>query len=279
MTARLAVVGYLSIDTITTPAGRWSDVPGGAALYAALAAAALGAQVALFATAGADYPQRVLDAAAARGVDIGGVVRSAEPSRRADMRTAADGTRASVTFDAASWWAQTQALLPPLVPGGFDWLVLNPMPAERAAAQLARAAAARVVLDTSEGFARREAAVLRALAAQAHVFAPSREETRLLLPELDDDAAALALAAMGCAVVQKRGPDGAFVVPARGTAGRRVPAPPATVIDTTGAGDATVGALAAALARGDALDRAVDAALAVAARTIAAPGAAALGVS
>ena len=45
----VVVVGYLSIDDITCPAGRFIDVPGGAAYYCAAAAAVAGARVGLVA--------------------------------------------------------------------------------------------------------------------------------------------------------------------------------------------------------------------------------------
>jgi sugar/nucleoside kinase (ribokinase family) len=82
------------------------------------------------------------------------------------------------------------------------------------------------------------------------VFAPSREETRILLPELDDDAAARALAALGPSVIQKRGADGVFVVDAGARAEWRLPALATMVVDPTGAGDASVGAIGAALLAG-----------------------------
>ena len=53
---KLLVVGYLSIDTVTDRAGRSRRMPGGACLYAGLGARHAGAEVALAASVGADYP-------------------------------------------------------------------------------------------------------------------------------------------------------------------------------------------------------------------------------
>jgi sugar/nucleoside kinase (ribokinase family) len=105
-----------------------------------------------------------------------------------------------------------------------------------------------VVADTSEFFASRMSDALLALLPGMSVFAPSVAETRLLRPEMEDTAAARWLAALGPRVLQKRGEVGALAVDG-GTA-LAIPAPPTQVVDPTGAGDATVGALTALLAAG-----------------------------
>jgi sugar/nucleoside kinase (ribokinase family) len=159
--------------------------------------------------------------------------------------------------------------------------VLTAMPAADLARQLDRAKerGARVVVDTSEVFARRDRDALLALAEGMDLFAPSREETRLLLPDLDDDGALAALAGRCPRVVQKRGADGLALRSAAHPAGLRVPARPGPVVDPTGAGDACVGGLAAGLARG--LDDAALLGLAseVAARAVAGIGPTGLGLA
>jgi sugar/nucleoside kinase (ribokinase family) len=152
------------------------------------------------------------------------------------------------------------------------------MPAALAAGAIARAAGARVVADTSEAFAAREPQALRALLPRLAVFAPSREETRLLLPGLDDDRAALALAAAGCMIMQKRGADGVVLVAGADAPQVRLPALAVDVVDPTGAGDATVGALAAGLAAGLQFIDAASRALAVGAATVTGAGPSALGL-
>jgi sugar/nucleoside kinase (ribokinase family) len=275
---RVHVVGYLSIDRIATPLLRRDNVPGGAALYAALGARAAGGDVALHAAAGEDFAQAWLDALGRMGIDLACVVRRPGRTRRARLVHAANGARLS-DHD-AEWWARTAALAPPLpaevAPG--DVVVVGPMPAAGAAGAIAHAAGARVVADTSEAFAAREPQVLRALLPRLAVFAPSREETRLLLPGLDDDRAALALAAAGCMIMQKRGADGVVVVAGADAPLLRLPAPPVDVVDRTGAGDATVGALAAGLAAGLQFADAARRALAVGAATVTGVGPSALGL-
>ena len=77
------------------------------------------------------------------------------------------------------------------------------------------------------------------------------------------------------AVVLSRGARGATLAAGPSSGPRHVPAPPAAnVVDTTGAGDALVGVLAAALAAGRDLPTAVRAAVVAATRSVGAPGAA-----
>jgi sugar/nucleoside kinase (ribokinase family) len=111
------------------------------------------------------------------------------------------------------------------------------------------------------------------------VFAPSLEETRILEPGRDDDEAALALAARGCPVLQKRGAAGAVLARDGLSPLLRLPAPaPSAIVDTTGAGDSVLGALAAGLsAHKDLTDAARDA-LAWGARCVGGLGPSALGL-
>ena len=164
--------------------------------------------------------------------------------------------------------------------GQVDAVVACPMPVDSLSALLQRAVAAGVpvVADTSEAFVSDNPRRLLQLIGRLAVFAPSREETRLLLPQYDDDTAAAWLARDGAHILHKRGAQGAVAVAARGTATVRIPAPPAVVADPTGAGDATVGALAARWAAGSDFLDAATAALATGALATTGVGPAALGL-
>ena len=278
------MVGYLSLDDVVMEGRVHTDVPGGAALYAALGAAAGGGAPVLVAACGPDFPDGVLDALRAAGVDVAAVARRGHPTRRARLAHGAGGRRESGHYARPEWQAATEALAPPLPSPALAppaVVVLTAMPAEGLARQLdrARARGASVVVDTSEVFATRDRDGLLALTGRMDLFAPSREETRLLLPDLDDDGALAALARRCPRVVQKRGADGLALRSTAHPAGLRVPAHPGPVIDPTGAGDACVGALAAGLARG--LDDAALLALGseVAARAVAGIGPAGLGLA
>ena len=135
---RVHIVGYLSIDRIETPTRRHDDVPGGAALYAALGARAAGAAVMLHAAAGEDFARGWLDALVRLRVDVAGVVHRPGPTRRARLVHTARGARRS-DYD-AQWWARTGALAPPL-PADVapdDVVVVGPVTAAVAAAAIAR---------------------------------------------------------------------------------------------------------------------------------------------
>jgi ribokinase len=104
------------------------------------------------------------------------------------------------------------------------------------------------------------------------VLTPNADEARALAGEEDTEAAARALAARtGAAVLVTLGAEGALLVDGDGI--ERLPAPAVDVVDTTGAGDAVNGALAAELAAGRPLREAVRFALAAAALSTRAPGA------
>ena len=278
---RILVVGYLSIDTLETSGGRFENVPGGAALYAALGVRHAGAKAVVLAAVGEDYPMQWLEAMAQIGIDVSGVERRAGPTRTAALHYSDDGTRVSTNHGQTTWWQRTLALAPP-PPGDLadlDALVACPMPINTLSA-LVRQAWPRnlpVVADTSEAFVAEGSAQLLELVERLAAFAPSREETRRMWPGLSDDAAAQALAARGVHVLQKRGAMGAWAVTGGGKVGTQIPAPSAVVVDATGAGDATVGALAAHLCRGADFLVAATAALATGALAVSGIGPAALG--
>jgi sugar/nucleoside kinase (ribokinase family) len=265
---RVFVMGYLSIDRVRAPDGAVQDQPGGAALYAALGARAVGAGAILLAATGEDWPGAWDDAARRCGIDLSQRVRRPGPTRRARLDYAADGTRGSAHHAEAAWWERTVALTPPVPPeplGADDVLVLCPMPAGDAARALDAAGPARAVADTSEAFARYEPEALRALLPRLFLFAPSREESALLGP------------LSGCTIVEKRGAEGLVLFAADGAAPCRVTPPAVEVVDPTGAGDATVGAIAGGLAQGQSLEDALRAAVAIGARAVTSRGPAALG--
>ena len=253
---RLTVAGYLSLDTIVCPYGTFENVPGGAALYAALGARAAGAQVRLRALLCADFPPLWLDTLASAGIDLEGLEPAAGTTRRARLEDreashARATRRASPHHRDPAWWARTRALAPMPCRSPADVVVVTAMPVECLVrhVETARALGARVVADTSEAYAAAEGEALLAALPTLDLFAPSREEVHLLSPELDDMAAQRALDSHCPQVVQKRGPDGMWWSSA-GLPVYHEPSHVREIADSTGAGDAAVGALAAGLARG-----------------------------
>ena len=280
--ARVMVAGYLSVDRIELPGAVHQHVPGGAALYAALGVRFAGACATLVATTGADYPHAWMKEIAALGIDISQVSASPGTSRRATLRHARSGARVSPHHRDALWWERTRALAPrtPASFEGFSAVTLGPMPAQRLV-DFVSAAHGRVpviVADTSEAFAANNLQMILALLPRLSVFAPSCEETRLMCAGQSDDEAAYSLARCGVHVLQKRGAQGALAVMAGGQSALKIEAWPGQLIDSTGAGDASVGALAAHLAQGRPFVAAAQAALKAGAKAISGIGPAGFGL-
>lgn len=274
--SKVRVLGYLSIDVLSHDDGVETLQPGGAALYAALGAACAGAVTAITASVGPDWPEAWTEALSDNGIGTAGVTRLPHSTRRTRIRHE-NGARRSAHFGRADWLAATMAHQPD--PKGADGgvLVATAMPVDALNRILTVACGRPVVADTSEWVASEQGDDLRGVLSRLTVFAPSAEETRLLCPGLDDDRAALALAACGPCIVQKRGARGLVVV--QGTDLHHLPALRARIVDPTGAGDATVGAIAAGLARGLPILEAARAALAIGARAVAGLGPSGLGLS
>jgi sugar/nucleoside kinase (ribokinase family) len=279
---KLLVVGYLSIDTVTDTAGRSRRMPGGACLYAGLGARHAGADVALAASVGADYPGYWIEALASAGLDLTHLSRKSALSRHADIRHFADGRRVSTHYRDPEWWVSSAEHAPewPADLSNFGMIVAGPMPVRQLARLVedARGQGVSVVADTSEAFTRADPGGILQLIPALGVFAPSREETRLLYPGMGDEDAARRLSSMGPAVVQKLGADGLRVVSPGGREVLHLPALAAEIVDPTGAGDATVGALAAGLLAGLDIADAARAALAAGALAVSGEGPSALGI-
>jgi sugar/nucleoside kinase (ribokinase family) len=130
----------------------------------------------------------------------------------------------------------------------------------------------RVVLDPSPLVADLPAGVLGAALERTDVLSANARETRLMTPHLHDaplpdraEALRPRLRAGGT-VLARDNSEGAWIADEAGV--RRVPGFPVEAVDTTGAGDAHTGVLAAALLRGDPIDTAVRRANAAAALAV-----------
>lgn len=230
---------------------------GGKGANQAVAAARAGAAVRMFGAVGDDEAGRRLRAAlVAEGVDVSSVATVAEPTGVALVLLQDDGENAIAVIPGAN-----QALaLTHLAESGLnlsadDVVVtqgeISPGTILHVAA-LAERASARFVLNLAPVI---ELDVRRA---PVDVLVVNEHEAGLLVGADTGDARALATRLhqiSGGAVVVTLGARGAILM----EAGRSVhidPAEATAVIDTTGAGDAFVGALAAALAEGHDVARA-----------------------
>jgi ribokinase len=282
---KIAVAGYLSLDRIRCPVGTFEAAVGGGALYAALGAAAADGDVDLVARVGCDFPGWALDGLAALGIRLDAVERVPTPSRRSeliepDARPGHVSHRRTPAYAQSRWWERTRELAPVPLDAPLDAYLITAMPATvaRAHARVARRRGALVVADTSEAFARSEPEAVLTLAAEVDVFAPSRDEVRLLFTGDREADAHAKLAARTLMLLEKRGPDGYWLSvhgrPRVASASRAT-----RIVDTTGAGDASVGAFTVALAGGRTPKAALGLAAEIAARALAAVGPAGLGLA
>ena len=153
-----------------------------------------------------------------------------------------------------------------VVPKGVKVVLLqNEVPEAVNMAVAAQAGGARVVLNAAPA-----RAVAPDLMARVDLLVVNRGEAAALSGTEDPEAAAVRLRVMGPrAVIVTLGAEGLFALSDAGAL--RMAAPPVAVASTHGAGDAFTGALAARLAKGDALPEALRFAQGAAALTVATP--------
>jgi sugar/nucleoside kinase (ribokinase family) len=250
-------VGNMSIDDLVFPDGstNWC-VPGGNAVYAALGMAVWGERPGVLAVHGPDYPTASL----AGRIDLG-------PARRvpATLRNwglyEADGTRQFVfrrfVQDPSAFYPDVGDLAA-TAPGHCH---LAPLPWARQdalAAALRDRGAKLITADPDErDLAALSAHELRRLLRRLDAFLPSRQEAEALFPGADAVTALRRLRALAPSlpvIALKLGADGVMLHRAGDSDLLCVPAAAATVVDTTGAGDAFCGGFLVGLARtGDAV--------------------------
>ncbi|GII89866.1 sugar kinase [Sinosporangium siamense] len=257
----------------------------GDALNAAVAAAALGVQVALVTRVGADeFGERLVAFAAAKGVDTRWISRGPGPTGAYAVGADPVGARAFAymrTGSAASHLSPEDVDRSPaplasvvLLSGITAALSDSCAAAVRHAAHIA---SGRVVYDpnfrsrlTTPEKAR---AVLADVAPHARLLVPSCPgDADVLLGTSDPYEVASTCRALGApAVAVTQGPRGVLL--SEGDTISTLPAIVATeVVDQTGAGDSFAGALSAWLARGESLASAVRAGTAAAAISLAGQG-------
>ena len=273
MSARVTVADSLNMDLVvrapripepgeTIIGGEFRTVPGGKGANQAVAAARLGAQVAMVGRVGGDaFGGLLLENLAAAGVDPAFVTRDPQAATGVALIEVDDaGQNSIVVVSGANMRlapADVEAAAAAI--GVADVLLLqleSPLETVTRAAQVAHAQGVTVILNPAP--ARPVPAGLLGL---VDVLIPNESETALLtgLPVGDQEqaqAAAAALRRMGVpTVILTLGERGALLAYEGGA--ELFPAFDVTPVDTTAAGDAFVGGLAVALAEGRPLQEAV----------------------
>jgi ribokinase len=256
------VVGSCNIDLVaytarlpgageTVIGERFSTGFGGKGANQAVMAARLGARVAMVGALGDDlYRDMTLATLAGEGIDAAHVARVAGSSGAASIWVEADGTNRIIVVAGANDLVEPAAAARAVAEAAAVDVVVGqleiPQAATLGAFEAATARSARTVLNPAPA-----TTLDPALLAVTDWLVPNERELELLAgaPIANDDAALAEYAtATGVRLVVTLGADGAVVVE-HGLA-TRVPAPTARASDTTGAGDAFVGAFAVGLALG-----------------------------
>lgn len=255
---RVVVVGSANLDFVTrlphlpapgeTVLGEaYSTAPGGKGANQAVACARAGGQVAFFGALGTDpFAEPLLASLRESGVQDW-TLRAPAPTGAAFISVSETGENCIVVASGANATLRPEQV-PPLA--GVGWLVLQleiPLDTVLAAAQAAKSAGARVVLN---------AAPARALPAellrQVDVLVVNEGELRTLAGGGELRGCLRHVQALGPqTVVVTLGERGCLAL--SGETWTELPAHPVQVRDTTGAGDTFVGVLVAALSRGEAL--------------------------
>ncbi len=265
----IVAFGTINVDMVTvvprfpvpgeTVKGRdYQLFPGGKGANQAVAAALAGARVMLVGCVGRDgFADVALEGAKAVGVDLSRVRRVDSPTGAQMIAVDPTGENLMIGADAANRAARASQLADLLAPG-VTLLTQNSLgtdEVERAIA-LAHAAGARVVYNAAPA-----EPVADATFAASDVVIVNEHEARgyaaaLGLPVDFRGFVEAAAARFRTVFVVTLGPEGLIAArPAGPTLIGRPP--PVAAVDSTGAGDALAGALAAALDRGDGLETAL----------------------
>ena len=242
----------------------FASYPGGKGANQALAAARAGAVVQMYGAVGRDAAaSSALALLRAGSVDLAGVHAVDAPTGCATILVDDTGENAIVVVPGANEKVDPDAVPDAVLTPGAVLLLQQEVPPSANAALAARAARAgtRIVLNAAPA-----RPLNRELLAMLATLIVNENEAAALGPlfgwpgEAGAFASAAAAAIDGLEVVVTLGTAGAISV--RGHDRIHVPAPNVQVIDTTGAGDAFVGAFAAALDAGDDRPKALSIAVA-----------------
>lgn len=273
--ARIVVAGSLNADltiychTLPAPGetlhgGGFSVNPGGKSANQAVSAARLGGHVTLLGAVGQDPNGDMLVASTAgSGVDVSHVQRVAEPTGVAVISVEDSGENSIIISAGANGTLAPAAMDPALFAGSAVVCLCLEVPMEtvQAAAQAGHDAGARVLLNLSP-----YAPVTDALALLTDVLLVNAHEASAFLGGLAMPAADAPESAWGEAlerfadrglrqVLVTLGSAGSVVLDSDNAAApiARISPTKVDAVDTTGAGDAFTGGVAARLAAGDSL--------------------------
>jgi ribokinase len=251
----------LPVGGETVLADEFDHGPGGKGSNQAIQIARAGARARLLSAVGDDaFGQDALDLWAAEGVDATAVLRGgAHPTGAAMILLEADGENRIIVFPGANERLDADAVAALALDDATVMLTQLEIPGEAAGAAMraGRAAGLTTILNPAP-----VRPLPDAVLADTDIITPNESEARVLTgrapgAEVDELELCAQLRARGVGtVVMTLGARGALI--AGDGPPVRVPAPAVTVVDTTGAGDAFAGTLAATLADGGTLPEGVQ---------------------
>lgn len=228
------------------------ESPGGKGSNQAIQAARCGASVAMIAAIGGDEAgAEALSIWHAAGIDIAGVARLPDQSTGMAVILVDGAGENCIVVDPGANAALSAAHVEAAAALPGCRLVVaqleTPLEATRRAFEIARADGARTLLNAAPAVDELDAQSL----ALTDILVVNQGEGAALTGLGEPEAIAQALLPrVGEAVVLTLGADGALLL-CKGAQGIRRPSPRVAVVDTTGAGDAFIGAFAAELTRSD----------------------------
>ncbi|MGX1129999.1 ribokinase [Streptomyces glaucescens] len=280
----IAVLGSTNMDLVAyvekapqrgeTVTGReFRTVPGGKGANQAMAAARAGAAVSMIGAVGNDaFGTRLRSALECSGVDTGHLRTTEGPSGTAHIVVDDEGGNAIVVIPGANGTVDHLAPGDEGVIASADALLLQleiPLAGVAAGAEAARAHGVRTILTPAPA-----RPLPPELLAAVDLLVPNEHEAAALTGVPDPRGAALALLDRVPEVVITLGAAGSLHA-ARGAEPLTVPAPRVKAVDSTGAGDTFVGALAVALGESRPMPQALRWAAAAAALSVQREGASA----
>lgn len=282
-TGTVRVVGSLNVDTTleverlvqpgqTILARGVTRSPGGKGINQAVAAARHGADVRMTGTTGSDDHAELLQStlSAIAGIDASGVVTvPGAPTGEAMIQRDAAGENSIIVSSGANARLTSETVERQLMDlhAGDVVVCQLEIPTESVAAALrsARAAGSATILNAAP------AAEVPHLLPDVSLLVVNETEARTLLGESSDSPAEALHHRFGCVSIVTQGGEGSQLCDEHGLT--HIPATEVEVVDTTGAGDAFVGTLAAALTLGASLREACEEASRSAAAACTVPGA------